>query len=199
MVTTIQIDEKLKDKLDELKVHHREGYNDLIVRLISNKTYIEKILIELVEVAEKEVYSSVIGTVQGNQYYTAISLFKMLTEDFIRERSDLKKRMERVYMEAFNFFISSTPTSEPTRYAGSIIGIIKEAKRQLNLTFGNINYIDSLEKVIEEVNDIREDKKFDKYENAHYGMYVDWGEYTKRENAVNEEMKKILEGLKKRD
>jgi hypothetical protein len=36
MVTTIQLDEKLKEKLDELKIHHRETYNDLIKRLIEN-------------------------------------------------------------------------------------------------------------------------------------------------------------------
>ena len=36
MITTIQIEEKLKDKLDKLKVHHRETYNELIARLISN-------------------------------------------------------------------------------------------------------------------------------------------------------------------
>jgi len=34
MVTTIQIDEKLKKRLDKLKVHHRESYNDLIERLV---------------------------------------------------------------------------------------------------------------------------------------------------------------------
>jgi PHD/YefM family antitoxin component YafN of YafNO toxin-antitoxin module len=37
MVTTIQIDERLKEKLDNLKVHHRETYNELISRLISSK------------------------------------------------------------------------------------------------------------------------------------------------------------------
>lgn len=36
MVTTIQIDEKLKAKLDSLKVHHRETYNELILRLVNN-------------------------------------------------------------------------------------------------------------------------------------------------------------------
>jgi len=35
MTTTIQIDEKLKEKLDKLKIHHRETYNELILRLIS--------------------------------------------------------------------------------------------------------------------------------------------------------------------
>ena len=36
MVTTIQLDEKLKEKLDKLKIHYRETYNDLILRIISS-------------------------------------------------------------------------------------------------------------------------------------------------------------------
>ncbi|MBU3912784.1 MAG: hypothetical protein KKE50_01685 [Nanoarchaeota archaeon] len=36
MITTIQLDNKIKDKLDKLKVHHRESYNELIARLIEN-------------------------------------------------------------------------------------------------------------------------------------------------------------------
>ncbi|MCH7850664.1 MAG: hypothetical protein IH845_03415 [Nanoarchaeota archaeon] len=36
MVTTIQIDESLKGKLDALKVHHRETYNELLVRLVGS-------------------------------------------------------------------------------------------------------------------------------------------------------------------
>ena len=36
MATTIQVDEELKNKLDSLKIHNRETYNDLIERLISN-------------------------------------------------------------------------------------------------------------------------------------------------------------------
>ena len=35
MVTTNQIDEKLKERLDQLKIHHRETYNELLMRLIS--------------------------------------------------------------------------------------------------------------------------------------------------------------------
>ena len=35
MVTTIQIDEKIKEKLENLKVHYRETYNDIISRLIN--------------------------------------------------------------------------------------------------------------------------------------------------------------------
>ena len=36
MVTTIQVDEGLKGKLDKLKIHHRETYNELISRIISS-------------------------------------------------------------------------------------------------------------------------------------------------------------------
>ena len=35
MSTTIQIDEKIKAKLDELKMHRRESYNELIEKLIA--------------------------------------------------------------------------------------------------------------------------------------------------------------------
>ena len=38
MVTTIQIDERVKAKLDELKIHHRESYNELISRLIASSS-----------------------------------------------------------------------------------------------------------------------------------------------------------------
>lgn len=38
MVTTIQIDEKVKEKLDKLKVHYRESYNDLIIRILGSCT-----------------------------------------------------------------------------------------------------------------------------------------------------------------
>ncbi len=36
MITSIQIDSKIKKKLDHLKIHHRESYNELIARLINN-------------------------------------------------------------------------------------------------------------------------------------------------------------------
>lgn len=35
MVTTIQLDNEIKAKLDTLKIHQRETYNELISRLIS--------------------------------------------------------------------------------------------------------------------------------------------------------------------
>ncbi len=53
MITTIQIDNKLKEKLDNLKVHHRETYNELILRLINScspKKMSKESLIETIEV-----------------------------------------------------------------------------------------------------------------------------------------------------
>ena len=52
MATTIQLDEKLKERLDKLKIHYRETYNDLILRLISSnspKNMEKESLIETIE------------------------------------------------------------------------------------------------------------------------------------------------------
>lgn len=38
MVTTVQVDEGIKFKLDKLKVHNRETYNEVIKRLIENSS-----------------------------------------------------------------------------------------------------------------------------------------------------------------
>jgi predicted CopG family antitoxin len=53
MATTIQIDENIKEKLDNLKIHHRESYNELISRLISAtnpQTCSRESLVETIEV-----------------------------------------------------------------------------------------------------------------------------------------------------
>lgn len=51
MVTTIQLDESVKKKLDGLKVHRRETYNELLKRLISGYSDADKeSLIETIEV-----------------------------------------------------------------------------------------------------------------------------------------------------
>ena len=53
MVTTIQVDEKVKEKLDKLKVHYRESYNDLIIRILGScppKEVNRESLIETIEV-----------------------------------------------------------------------------------------------------------------------------------------------------
>jgi predicted CopG family antitoxin len=34
MITTIQLDSKVKEKLDKLKIHERESYNEVIARLV---------------------------------------------------------------------------------------------------------------------------------------------------------------------
>ena len=36
MVTTVQIDNELKERLNRLKIHPRESYNDLISRLVDS-------------------------------------------------------------------------------------------------------------------------------------------------------------------
>ena len=35
-ITTIQINTELKERLDNIKVHHRESYNELIARILMN-------------------------------------------------------------------------------------------------------------------------------------------------------------------
>ena len=43
MVTTIQVEEKIKAKLDKLKIHHRESYNEVIEKLIETKQQEESV------------------------------------------------------------------------------------------------------------------------------------------------------------
>ncbi len=53
MVTTVQIDDDLKKRLNLLKIHPRESYNDLISRLIdsySPETASRDSLVETIEV-----------------------------------------------------------------------------------------------------------------------------------------------------
>jgi len=53
MVTTIQINEDLKKRLNELKIHHRETYNELIERMTNefSRSMIDKeSLIETIEI-----------------------------------------------------------------------------------------------------------------------------------------------------
>jgi PHD/YefM family antitoxin component YafN of YafNO toxin-antitoxin module len=51
MITTIQLDSKLKEKLDSLKIHHRETYNELISRLIIGRNNLDtESLIETIEI-----------------------------------------------------------------------------------------------------------------------------------------------------
>ncbi|MEK6817427.1 MAG: hypothetical protein AABX80_01370 [Nanoarchaeota archaeon] len=50
MVTTIQLDENVKQKLDNLKIHRRETYNDLLFRLVSSLDKEKESLVETLEV-----------------------------------------------------------------------------------------------------------------------------------------------------
>ena len=53
METTIKVNKEVKNKLDKIKLHHRETYNELILRLInlsSPKNYSRESLIETIEV-----------------------------------------------------------------------------------------------------------------------------------------------------
>ena len=53
MVTTIQLDEKVKGNLETLKVHPRETFNEVIVRLVDSSSPAEvdkESLIETIEV-----------------------------------------------------------------------------------------------------------------------------------------------------
>ena len=53
MISTIQLDKKTKKRLDELKVHSRETYNELLLRLLENNfpaSASRESLIETIEV-----------------------------------------------------------------------------------------------------------------------------------------------------
>jgi PHD/YefM family antitoxin component YafN of YafNO toxin-antitoxin module len=41
MITTIQIDTKLKEKIDKLKIHERESYNEVIQRMVEECKHIK--------------------------------------------------------------------------------------------------------------------------------------------------------------
>jgi len=52
-ITTIQVEEKTKEKLDKLKVHERESYNEVIRRMVEECKHIkvdEESLKETIEI-----------------------------------------------------------------------------------------------------------------------------------------------------
>ena len=56
MITTIQLDKSTKKKLDSLKIHNRESYNELILRMIKNCPNVDReSLIETIEVLSDPV------------------------------------------------------------------------------------------------------------------------------------------------
>ena len=66
MVTTIQIEEKVRHKLAELKTHRRETYNEVVKRLIANGKQ-EEILSEQ---SLKNIESSLEDIKKGRVYST---------------------------------------------------------------------------------------------------------------------------------
>ncbi|MEK6855727.1 MAG: antitoxin VapB family protein [Nanoarchaeota archaeon] len=70
MVTTIQIDESLKNRLNSIKIHKRETYNDLILRLVhsfSPKNQDKESLVETIEIlSDPEIMR---GIAKGIDYY----------------------------------------------------------------------------------------------------------------------------------
>lgn len=83
MVTTIQIDEDIKKKLDLLKIHHRETYNELIERLINKCVTHEpdyESLIETLEIlSDPELMKGIKNAlirIENNNYGTSIEEVK---------------------------------------------------------------------------------------------------------------------------
>ena len=86
MVTTIQIDEKLKARLDQLKIHHRESYNELISRLTNSsspKLVSRDTLIETLEVLSDSEFIK--GIERG---------IKDIEEGRIKPLSQVRKELE---------------------------------------------------------------------------------------------------------
>jgi len=69
MVTTIQIDESLKKKLDLLKIHRRETYNELLFRIVDNCSFVDvdkESLVETVEVlCDPETMRNIAGALEN--------------------------------------------------------------------------------------------------------------------------------------
>jgi hypothetical protein len=86
MVTTIQIDEKLKSRLDSLKVHHRETYNELILRLVngcSPKEADRESLIETIEVlSDPEMMRGIRGALEEGSRGIRGKTLKELEKEF---------------------------------------------------------------------------------------------------------------------
>jgi predicted transcriptional regulator len=86
MVTTIQIDEKVKAKLDTLKIHRRESYNELVSRLINSsspKNVSRDTLIETLEIlSDSELLKGIEKGIQD------------IEEGRIKPLSQIKKELE---------------------------------------------------------------------------------------------------------
>lgn len=84
MATTIQLDEKVKDKLDKLKIHYRESYNDLIVRILNNcspKNVERESLIETIEIlSDPETMRDIAESLEAYEKGRGIEFSKLKKE-----------------------------------------------------------------------------------------------------------------------
>lgn len=55
MVTTIQLEEKVKEKLDEMKLHPRETYNKVIERLLEDNVKEDELSPEAIKRIEQSL------------------------------------------------------------------------------------------------------------------------------------------------
>jgi predicted transcriptional regulator len=55
MVTTIQLDEKIKERLDQMKIHPRETYSKVIERLVEDNVVEDELSPEAIKRIEKSL------------------------------------------------------------------------------------------------------------------------------------------------
>jgi predicted CopG family antitoxin len=55
MTTTIQITGHVRDKLNEMKLHQRESYNDVIMRLFEDLAELNEETLKDIQEAQKEI------------------------------------------------------------------------------------------------------------------------------------------------
>lgn len=79
MISTIQLDKKTKEKLDNLKIHNRETYNELLLRLLENNSPTNasrESLIETIEVfSDPEVMRNIaesLEEIRKGEYGTSL-------------------------------------------------------------------------------------------------------------------------------
>ena len=84
MVTTIQLDERVKEKLDKLKVHHRETYNELILRILNScspQNVDRESLIETIDIlSSPETIRDIAGAIEEYNQGKGIEFSKLKKE-----------------------------------------------------------------------------------------------------------------------
>ena len=83
MVTTIQIDKKVKVKLDKLKIHYRETYNELISRLlerIPTETDKESLIETINVLSDPETMKNIAEALKDYEKCRGVELRKLAKE-----------------------------------------------------------------------------------------------------------------------